>query len=67
MVFPVVQNDTRVYFSDDSNGEFTTKRTVGPIPPSLEGDTISVYMKVFWDAGLESIEKGNFIEKYIIE
>ena len=67
MVFPVVQNDTRVYFSDDSNGEFTTKRTVGPIPPSLEGDTISVYMKVFWDAGLESVEKGNFIEKYIIE
>jgi hypothetical protein len=67
MVFPIVQNDTRVYFSDDHNQEFTTKRTVGPIPPSLEGDTLTVYMKVLWDAGMESIVKDHYIEKYIIE
>jgi len=66
-VLPIVQNDTRVYFSDDTNGEFTTRRTVGPFPPTLEGDTISIYMKVLWDAGMESVLKEDYYEKYIIE
>ena len=67
MVFPVVQNDTRIYFSDDENGRFTSKRTVGPIPQGFEGDTITVYMKVLWDAGSNSVIKDHYIEKYIIE
>lgn len=67
MVFPVVQNDTRIYFSDDEDGRFTSKRTIGPIPQGFEGDTITVYMKVFWDAGNNSVVKDHYIEKYIIE
>jgi len=67
MVFPVVQNDTRVYFADDIDGRFTTKRTVGPISQEFLGDTITVYMKVFWDAGSNSVEKDHYIGKYIIE
>lgn len=67
MVYPVVQNDTRIYFSDDFNGRFTSKRTVGPIPQGFLGDTITVYMKVLWDAGSYSVEKSDYIGKYIIE
>ena len=67
MVLPVVQNDTRVYFSEDDTGRFTTKRTVGPIPPGFIGDTISIYMRVFWDAGMNSVVKDHYIEKFIIE
>ena len=62
MVFPVVQNDTRVYFADDHNGRFSTKRTVGPISQEFLGDTITVYMKVFWDAGSNSVEKDHYIQ-----
>ena len=67
MVLPVVQNDTRVYFSDDFNGRFTSKRTVGPIPQGFLGDTITVYMRVFWDAGSNSVLKDGYVQKYIIE
>ena len=67
MVFPVVQNDTRIYFSNDENGRFTSKRVVGPIPRGFEGDTITIFMKVFWDAGSNSIMRENYLEKYIIE
>lgn len=67
MTFPVVQNDTRIYFSDDFNGDFTSKRTVGPIPNSFVGDTITIYMKVFWDAGNNSVLREDYFEKYIIE
>lgn len=67
MVLPVVQDDTRVYFSDDLDGNFTSKRTIGPIPQGFEGDTISIYMRVFWDAGNNSVIKDHYIEKYIIE
>jgi hypothetical protein len=66
-IVPVIQKDTRIYFSDDENGAFTTKRTVGPFPPSLKGDTITVFMRVYWDGGYESQEKDHYIEKFIIE
>ena len=55
-----------VYFSS-ANGRFTTKRTLGPFPPHMEGDTITVYMQVFWDAGDLSVVKSNFSEKFIVE
>ena len=66
-IVPVVQNNTRVYFSDDELGRFSTKRTVGPFPPTLIGDTISVFMKVYWDGGDEFEVKDHYIEKFIIE
>lgn len=64
-IVPVVQ-DTRIYFSDDELGNFTTKRVVGPFPPSMVGDTISIFMKMKWDIG-DILEKDNYIEKFIIE
>lgn len=64
-IVPVVQN-TNIYFSDDELGEFSTKRIVGPFPPSMIGDTISIFMKVRWDVG-EIIERDDYIEKFIIE
>ena len=64
-IVPVVQN-TSIYFSDDEEGRFSTKRVVGPFPPTMIGDTISIYMKVRWDIG-ESLIKDHFVEKFIIE
>jgi hypothetical protein len=67
-VVPIVQNDTRVYFSHDEQDVLvSTRRTVGPIPPTLIGDTISVYMKVKWDLGTRILVKDNFVQKFIIE
>ena len=64
-IVPVVQ-DTQIYFSDDELGNFTSKRVVGPFPPSMIGDTISIFMKMRWDIG-DILEKDNYIEKFIIE
>ena len=66
-IVPIIQNDTRVYFSDDNFGRFTTTKLVGPIPPSIKGDTISIYLKVYWDGGEVNQEKSHYIEKFIIE
>ena len=55
-----------VYF-DVKNGRFTTRRYLGPFIPEMIGDTITVYMKVNWDAGDHSIIRSDFSEKFIIE
>ena len=31
------------------------------------GDTVTIAMKVRWDAMYEKIEKDNFVEKFIVE
>ena len=67
MVLPIVQNDTRVYFSEDELGNFKTRRTVGPIPEGFINDTITVFMRVFWDGGSNSTVKDHYLAKYIIE
>jgi hypothetical protein len=65
-IVPVVQN-TDIYFSNNrENGRFYTRRTVGPFPPTMIGDTISIFMKVKWDIG-EIITKDSYVEKFIIE
>lgn len=61
-----VAQGSPVYFSK-KDGKFTTKRTLGPFPPAMEGDTITVFMKVYWDAGDMSVSRSNFLEKFIIE
>ena len=66
-IVPVVQNDTRIYFSDDEVGRFTTRRVVGPFPPTMIGDTITIFMKVKWDIGSEILSRENFVEKFIIK
>jgi|TARA_R110002153_G_scaffold98465_4_gene233495 hypothetical protein len=64
-IVPVVQS-TEILFWENDNGDFTTKRVVGPFPPSMIGDTISIFMKVKWDLG-ENLIKDGYIEKFIIE
>lgn len=61
-----VAQGSPIYFSE-KNGDFTTKRILGPFPPMMEGDTITVYMKVLWDAGDNFVEKSHFSEKFIVE
>jgi hypothetical protein len=57
---------TTIYLSG-KNHILQSKRVVGPIPPSVIGDTITLYMEVFWDAGGRSILKSHFSEKFIVE
>jgi len=64
-IVPVVQS-TEIFFSEDELGNFKSRRTVGPFPPSMIGDTISIFMKVKWDIG-ENLIKDGYFEKFIIE
>lgn len=57
---------TTIYLSG-KNRILQSKRVVGPIPPSVIGDTITLYMEVFWDAGNQSVLKSHFTEKFIVE
>jgi len=61
---PVVQ-ETSIYLSGNSDTLFG-RRTVGPIPPSMIGDTLNVNAEIFWDAGMQSKFK-NYSLKFIIE
>ena len=61
-----VAQGTSVYFSQ-KNGEFTTKRTIGPFPPHMINDTITVFMEVTWRGSSETIKKSHYSEKFIIE
>lgn len=65
-ILPIVQNDTRIYFNENDNN-YTSRRVVGPFPPELVGDTISLYMKVMWEFDNTFIEKEGYIEKFIVE
>lgn len=55
-----------IYFRE-SGGMLYSKRVVGPIPPTLINDTITLYMEVFWDAGGRSILKSHYSQKFIVE
>ena len=57
---------TELYFREQE-GRFSTRRYLGPFIPQMIGDTISIYMRVYWDAGMHSIEKSNYVEKFIVE
>ena len=61
-----VAQNTAIYFNDKPEG-FTTRRYLGPFIPQMIGDTITVYMKVNWDAGDQSQIKSHYLEKFIIE
>tara|TARA_R110000851_G_scaffold82803_2_gene181260 strand:+ start:4020 stop:4607 length:588 start_codon:yes stop_codon:yes gene_type:complete len=64
-IVPIVQNDTRIYFTEEGE-RMTSTRVVGPFPPELIGDTISIYMRIKWDIG-DILEKDHYIEKFIVE
>jgi len=65
-VMNLVQN-TSIYFSNNKNSKVYSRRTVGPIPPTFIGDTVTLKMKVFWDASSQSVLKKNIYEKFIVE
>ena len=67
MTLNLVQNYTRIYLNSRKNNKLYSTRIVGPIPPVFIGDTVTVKMDVFWDAGSKSIFKNNIIEKFIVE
>lgn len=64
-VLPVVQGN-RVYLSKISDTNMHATRVVGPIPPHLQGDTISISSSCFWDAG-ENFVKKQYSLKIILE
>lgn len=61
-----IAQNTQIYFGN-KDGEFSTRRYLGPFIPEMIGDTITVYMKVFWDAGDYSTVKDDYIRKFIVE
>tara|TARA_B110000977_G_C10923857_1_gene434243 strand:+ start:345 stop:851 length:507 start_codon:yes stop_codon:yes gene_type:complete len=65
-VIPIVAQ-TRVYLSKNENiKELYGKRIVGPFPPEMEGDTINIKAVIFWDAGINYLEKEISID-FIVE
>ena len=61
-----IAQPTGLYFND-SSGELRTRRYLGPFIPEMIGDTINVYMRVYWEAGDHSTLKDTYIEKFIVE
>ena len=61
---PLVQ-ESAVYFSGNTS-VLTSKRIVGPVKRELKGDTLTIQVKVVWDAGLQSQNK-TFSLKIILE
>ena len=52
---------------NENDNNYTSRRVVGPFPPELVGDTISLYMKVMWEFDNTFIEKEGYMEKFIVE
>ena len=61
-----IAQGTKLYFSK-KNGKLKTRRVLGPFPPAMKGDTITLYMKVYWEAGPLSFTKDDFSQKFIVE
>ena len=64
-VVNIAQN-TSIYFKKNDKN-LTSKRILGPFPPHIKGDTITIFMEVTWDAGDLSVTKSDFQEKFIVE
>jgi hypothetical protein len=41
----------------DTEKYMWTKKIVGPVPAYMKGDTVTVYTKIYWDAGNSSVKK----------
>ena len=64
-IINIAQN-TKIYFKS-KGGKLSSKRTLGPFPPTMIGDTITVFMEVEWNTGVTALVKPNFIEKFIVK
>ena len=62
-----IAQNTEIYLTDKGQPKLYSRRTLGPFPPETIGDTVTVYMEVFWDAGAESIIKNHYKQKFIVE
>lgn len=81
MLVPIIQLDVRSYFSPyeannntgyiseykPKDGNLWTKKEIGPIPLSIKGDTVQIYVKVIWEGGTNTIEKNNLVANLILE
>ena len=62
----IVQNST-IYFGNDRNSDkMHTRRVVGPFPPQIIGDTITIYSEIYWEAGNKSMFR-ELSAKFIVE
>lgn len=61
-----IAQPTGIRFSE-KNGTLMSRRYLGPFIPEMKNDTITVYMRVLWDAGDESMVKDHYEAKFIVE
>lgn len=61
-----VAQGSLIYFKEDQ-GEFTSRRTIGPFPPHMVNDTITVFMEITWRGATQTVKKSNYLEKFILE
>jgi hypothetical protein len=57
---------TTVYFKHKGN-IMVSRQGIGPFPPEMIGDTITLYMKVYWDGGSKSELRDDYSKKFIVE
>lgn len=64
-ILPVVQG-ARINLRKYSDTRASGKRTVGPFPPEMEGDTIELSSRIWWEAGVNT-KYEDFSIKFIVE
>lgn len=83
LLVPVVQTNTRIYLSEyfpgsvyqkpdeykpsDPDKFLWSKRIAGPISPLLKGDTTTIFMRLDWDCGSNSVTNDKAELKIIFE
>lgn len=50
LIVNIAQSNDLYYAPTNNDLEIVTKKQIGPFPPEMEGDTLTVYVEVFWDA-----------------
>ena len=61
-----IAQPTTIYFKK-VGAAMESRRILGPFIPEMIGDTITVAMRVHWDAGNYSVTKDDYSQKFIVE
>ena len=61
-----IAQPTSIYFKHQGD-KMVSRRVLGPFIPQMISDTITVAMKVTWEAGELTVSKNNYFEKFIVE
>lgn len=61
-----IAQPTTIYFRK-VGAAMESRRILGPFIPEMIGDTITVAMRVHWDAGNYSVTKDDYSQKFIVE